>query len=57
MERFQRVGQNMLHKTGIIRVIINDIITIVYYLIIDDGTAQEGFLLLEIKIKLYVMIY
>lgn len=23
MERFQRVGQNMLHKSGIIRVIIN----------------------------------
>jgi len=43
MERFQRVGQNMLHKTGIIRVIIDDIITIVYYSIIDDGTAQKVF--------------
>lgn len=40
MERFQRVGQNMLHKSGIIRVIMtlfsSDIITYCLSLIFDD---------------------
>jgi len=57
MERFQRVGQNMLHKSGIIRVINNYYYRLLHYHRWNLPSDFFFLLLLLLEITFFIMMY